>query len=86
MAKGTYIAGSSMPSVTANVVGELLNRGVETVGDLYGEYVVDPLARRMRGGDSAMESGLRSYGYNPETHRLKPGPDGNLEYTRRRGK
>lgn len=86
LAKGSYIVGSAMPSATASVASELLNRGVNLLGDLYGEYVVDPVGRWMRGGDSRDEGLLRQYGYDPGTHRLKPDAQGDLEYVRRRGK
>ena len=85
IAKGTYITGAAMPSAAANVVGELASRGVEAAGDLFGEFVVDPLARRMRGGDSQVEKSLRQYGYDSAVHRLKPGRSGAIEVVRRWG-
>ena len=85
-AKGSYVLGTATPGAISGVVGELLNRGVETGVDLLFEGVVDPLARAARGGrDSGLEQSLRKYGYDPEVHRLRSSGN-SVEVLRRRGK
>jgi hypothetical protein len=66
LAKGTYALGATVPGFTQGVVGELLNRGVNTLTGLTGTAV------RAFQGDKLnnTEKALTQYGYSPLQYSL----------------
>jgi hypothetical protein len=66
LAKSTYALGSATPGFVQGVVGELLGRGVDAVGDLTGTAM-----RAARGNKlSPVEQSLTKYGYDPFQYQM----------------
>ena len=66
LAKSTYALGSATPGFVQGVVGELLGRGVDAVGDLAGTAM-----RAARGNKlSPVEQSLTKYGYDPSQYQM----------------
>lgn len=66
LAKSTYGLGAATPGFAQGVIGELLGRGVNTIGDLAGT------AMRAARGDklSHVEQSLTKYGYDPSQYQM----------------
>jgi hypothetical protein len=66
LAKSTYALGATTPGFAQGVVGELLNRGVNTIGDLAGTAM-----SAMRGNQlNPTEQALTKYGYDPSQYQM----------------
>ena len=68
LAKSTYGLGAATPGFVQGVIGELLGRGVNAIGDLAGT------AMRAARGDklSPVEQSLTKYGYDPSQYQMSP--------------
>ena len=72
LAKGSYVLGATIPGFAQGVVGELLNRGVNTIGDLAGTAM-----SAMRGNQlNPTEQALTKYGYDPSQYQMSTKTDG----------
>lgn len=80
-ALGTYVAPPAAQGFAEGVLGELASRAAEKLADITTDYVIDPIADRLRGSDyTALEQKLRQYGYDEGKHRLRSeGGLGNYE-------
>ena len=69
IAKGSYLANATYPGFAQGVIGELLSRGVNTIGDF-----AETAMRAARGDQlSPIEQQLTKYGYDPSQYQLSGG-------------
>ena len=71
-ARGTYVAAPLVTGAASVIPGYLLNEAADYGMDMFEHGVMDPLARKIRGGDTKLEASLRQYGYNPSKHNIEP--------------
>jgi len=71
-ARGTYGVYPLAKGAVSVVPGYVLNEAADFGMDVLEHGVMDPLARRMIGGDTNFESSLRQYGYDPSKHNIEP--------------
>jgi hypothetical protein len=69
-AKGSYALGTAGPGFVAGVAEEVASRGIDQAVRVLKDGVIDPIGRRLRGGDNSVEQGLRKYGYDPKLYAL----------------
>ena len=69
-AKGSYALSTAGPGFVAGVAEEVASRGTDQAVRVLKDGVIDPIGRRLRGGDSSVEQGLRKYGYDPKLYTL----------------
>ena len=70
--RGTYVANPLVTGAASVIPGYLLNEAADHGMDMFEHGVMDPLARRVRGGDTDLEASLRQYGYDPSKHNIEP--------------
>mgnify|MGYP001476360619 CR=1 FL=1 len=71
-ARGTYGAYPLAKGAVSVIPGYVLNAAADFGMDVLEHGVIDPLARKMIGGDTNFESSLRQYGYDPSKYNIEP--------------
>ena len=72
LSRGTYAAYPLATGAASVIPGYLLNEAADHSMDMFEHGVMDPLARKIRGGDTDLEASLRQYGYDPSKHNIEP--------------
>jgi hypothetical protein len=70
--RGSYVAAPLATGAASVIPGYLLNEMADHGMDMFEHGVMDPLARKIRGGDTDLEASLRQYGYDPSKHNIEP--------------
>ena len=69
--RGTYVANPLVTGAASVIPGYLLNEAADHGMDIFEHGVMDPLARKIRGGDTDLEASLRQYGYKPSKYNIE---------------
>ena len=71
-ARGTYGAYPLAAGAISVIPGYVLNEAADFGMDVLEHGVMDPLARKIRGGDTDLEASLRQYGYDSSKYNIEP--------------